>query len=122
MNFSRPASVATFKTGKILGTESGSCATLNWLASCWDSLKGLAGISINKVSNGTPEISLNLEAGDGINIENTESGAKKITLKGLAEKLADIIEVRGAEDTNLESEVRAEEGKLIIEIAVHYKE
>ena len=75
----QPNPLAQFVKGKSPYTVANFCATLNWLISCLRELKADAGVNITGLLDGTPHIGLKLVEGDGVKIESTPGGSKKIS-------------------------------------------
>lgn len=79
MAHGQPNPLAQFVKGKSPYTVANFCATLNWLISCFKELKADAGVDITGILDGAPHIGLKLVEGDGIKIESTPKGSKKIS-------------------------------------------
>lgn len=94
----KPQILAYFEEGveRALGYYKGFVSTWNWLLGFVSNLKGGKGVKVDYQDTDHPEITLNLEAGEGIKIE--ESGdAMKISSESQSAEL----EFKSAADSNV---------------------
>lgn len=81
---SKPNVLAKFIKGKLIDVIPGVSATLNWIVSCWDKFSVGDGLKFEdgSVSDGRPNLKLNLEEGDNVKIEKGKNGAIKVSSTG----------------------------------------
>lgn len=75
----KPARLAKLIKGKTLYCVDNFCATVNWLTSCWSSVKAQYGVKISGTNSGVPVIEADLEAGPGVTIEDVSGSPTKIS-------------------------------------------
>ena len=131
MAHGQPNPPAFFVKGQSPYNVANFCATLNWLISCAKELKANAGISITGLLDGAPRIGLKLEEGNGIKIESTPKGSKKISLDGGSADITvnvngsdydgvNYIVLESASDSAVTFSATQDGGELTLKIGVHY--
>ena len=90
----KPPILCRLETGKLIDVQKHFVDTFNWLVDFAANLKGVSGIEVKGIDKGKPEVSLLLEAGDGIVIKADEtSGKLKISAKQIKLEAGDNIEI-----------------------------
>ena len=64
----KPAQICTLQKNKFVGGQQGFVDTFNWVASCADNIKGGKGCQVKHVDKGTPEVEVQIQPGDGIDV------------------------------------------------------
>ena len=126
----RPAIPAHFQKGKYTFEIDNVTDTLNWLISCLSELKANAGVSITGLLDGAPRIGLKLVEGNGVQIESTPGGSKKISCTGGGSLTVNVgdsdytgvntLGFTSASDSAVTFSASQSGGALTLTIGVHY--
>jgi len=130
MAHGQPNPLAQFVKGQSPYKVANLCATLNWLISCLKELKADAGVNITGLLDGAPHIGLKLVEGDGVKIESTPGGSKKISCNidpAIVVHVNDTdyegvtkISFASASDSAVTFSASQSDGDLSLTIGVHY--
>jgi len=82
MSERKPYIFSWLKIGETIYQRVGFVACWNWMLSCWANIKCGLGLQLTGMETGEPQLNLNLEAGSGITIEESDNNALKISGSG----------------------------------------
>lgn len=131
----RPPMLAKVVVGKILSTVPHIRETLNWVFSFCDHFSVGKGLTLDGVKDGRPSLSLNIEEGDGIKIEDGDKGAVKFSVDieddegvtvvgtdGSEATVTGTLTFASADDSNVEVTVSDDgDGNATVTVGVYWK-
>jgi hypothetical protein len=132
MTHSKPASLANFKKGKPIVSVDNCAATLNWLVSCWSALVSpkKSAVKVEGVERGEPKLSLDVEGGAGVAVEDKSDGTQRLGLSvevvgtdgsTTATLKSGKITFKSATDSNVVITPEADDdGNLTLTVGVYY--
>lgn len=104
---SKPTIIAQMKKGQSWGAVENLCDTFNWMAKWLSNVKGGNGIRIEKGDTNYPVIKANIEAGEGIEVDDSGDSVK-ISASGSSSECKGFYEFQSAEDSNISISVTGE--------------
>lgn len=126
---SRPSIIANIKAGAALAAVNGIRETLNWVFKWVSNVKGGKGVKIDDKDGDYPKIEANIEAGDGIEIEESGDALKisatggKVTVTGTDGNAVSgaAIVFASASGSNVVATASESDGTITVTIGVYYK-
>lgn len=110
----KPAQICTLKKGKFVGGQAGFADTFNWVASCAANVTGGRGCAVKNVEAGHPEVDVQIQPGDGVNVQCGGPGQPYyISLVEPPNQGAAAVIVEGTDETTATPD--EEEGKLVVQ-------
>ena len=125
---SKPSIIANIKTGAALAAVNGLRETLNWVFKWVANVNAGKGVKINDKDGDYPKIEANIEAGDGIEVEENGDALKisatggKITVTGTDGNSVSgsAIVFASASDSNVVATASESDGTITITLGVYY--
>lgn len=124
----RPSIIANIKSGAALAAVNGLRETLNWMFKWVANLKAGKGVKIDGKDGDYPKIEANIEAGDGIEVEENGDALKisatggKVTVSGTDGNSVSgsAIVFASASDSNVVATVSENDGTVTVSLGVYY--